>query len=85
MSYNYIGSVGGLGSLIVKKRQRPKGGSKNVYYLGMKRRFYDEHAQEITRALTQYGGVSDRSPNNYVFTKRPAALKAWTWFVLKYA
>lgn len=84
MSYNYLGSIGGVGSLVVKKRQRPKGGSKNVYYLGMNRDFYNLHAQEITRTLKGYGGETNGSPNNFLFTKRPAALKAWTWFVLRF-
>ena len=34
MNYNYIGSIKGA-SLVVKKRQRKRGRSKNVYYLGM--------------------------------------------------
>ncbi len=85
MSYNYIGSVGGLGSLIAKKRQRPKGGSKNVYHLGMNRDFYERNSEEIKRTLTGFGGIAEYGPNNFIFTKRPAAEKAWAWFMLRFS
>ena len=84
MNYNYIGSIKGA-SLVVKKRQRKRGRSKNVYYLGMAYEIYDKHADEITRTLTGFGGMSDGTRNNFMFTKRPADEKAWAWFLLKFA
>lgn len=85
MSHTYLGSIGGIGSLVVKKRQRPKGGSKNVFHLGMNRDFYERNADEIRRAITGFGGITERTPNNFLFTKRPAAEKAWAWFVLRFS
>lgn len=85
MSYTYIGSIGGLGSLVIKKRQRPKGGSKNVYHLGMNPDFYQKNSEEINRTLAGFGAIVYARPNNFLFTKRPAAEKAWAWFVLRFS
>lgn len=85
MSFDYVGSIP-AGSLVRKKWQRPTGGCKNVYHLGMQRSFYDQHAQEIHRTLVGFGGEPTPGyPNNVTFRKKPQALKAWTWFVMRFS
>lgn len=80
---NYIGVIPGKGSLVKQKRQRKKGGSKNVYLIGMDLSIVNA---ELVDMLTKFGGERYRSrPNAYLFTKRPAAEKAWAWFVLRYS
>lgn len=80
---NYIGVIPGKGSLVKQKRQRKKGGSKNVYLIGMDLSIVNA---ELVDMLTKFGGEKYMNrPNAYLFTKRPAAEKAWAWFVLRYA
>lgn len=84
MSYRYLGQLP-FAQLVSRKKQRPKGGAKNVYYLGMQRRHYDTDPDMITSMLRHFGGVPLTSPNNYIFTKRANAEKAWSWFMLRYS
>lgn len=84
MSQKYIGLLP-FAQLSAKKRQRPKGGSKNVYYFGVQRGFYNTDPDVITSMLRNFGGISAGTPNNYIFTKRTNAEKAWAWFLLRYS
>lgn len=84
MSYRYLGRLP-FAQLVSKKKQRPKGGAKNAYYLGMFRSHYDTDPIMITNMLHNFGGVPQSSPNNYLFTKRANAEKAWAWFMLRYS
>lgn len=78
---NYLSVIPGKGSLVKQKRQRKKGGSKNVYIIGM---HPDIVNSDIVAVMAEFGGEKYRDRNNaYLFTKRPAAEKAWVYFSLR--
>lgn len=85
MSYTTLGAIPNKGSLISQKQQRKKGGSKNVYILGMSPDVYRGNANEIKNVIEQMGGERYERDNAYLFRKKPAAEKAWTWFVLRWS
>jgi hypothetical protein len=79
-----IGAIPGKGSLVTQKRQRKTGGSKNVYILGMSPAIYNSDGLNIKATMESMGGEALGQRNAFVFTKRPAAEKAWAYFVLRW-
>ena len=46
---------------------------------------YRGNANEIKNVIEQMGGERYERDNAYLFRKKPAAEKAWTWFVLRWS
>lgn len=83
MSYTRLGDIPN-GMFLRQKRQRKKGGSKNVFVIGVDYSLLQENKESITRTFVSMGGELN-SPQSFVFTKRPLAEKTWSWFVLTYS
>lgn len=84
MSYTRLGDIPN-GMFLRQKRQRKKGGSKNVFVISIVNySLLQENKEKLTRAFVSMGGELN-SPHSFVFTKRPLAEKAWAWFVLMYS
>ena len=82
---NYIGWLPGTGYLIRRKKQRKKGRSKNVYFLGMSHEIYHSDKDFIDKIALSFGGVPDSNFYSFEFAKRANAEKAWVQFVLKFS
>ena len=82
---NYIGWLPGTGYLIRRKKQRKKGRSKNVYFLGMSHEIYHSNKDFIDKIGLSFGGVPDSNSYSFEFAKRVNAEKAWVHFVLKFS
>lgn len=68
-----------------KKRQRKSGGSKNVYIIGFSSTIIEPIREQVESVFKSLGAEPSAvyHYNEFIFTKRPDAEKAWAWVTLR--